>query len=39
LAGTSLKHHIRYFLFCLENFNIVAICGDYNGGGAVFAGM
>jgi hypothetical protein len=32
LAGTSLKHHIRYFLFCLENFNIVAICGDYNGG-------
>jgi len=32
LAGTSLKHHMRYFLFCLENFNIVAICGDYNGG-------
>jgi len=32
LAGTSLKHHIRYFLYCLENFNIVAICGDYNGG-------
>jgi len=32
LAGTSLKHHIRYFLYCLENFNVVAICGDYNGG-------
>ena len=32
LAGTSLKYHMRYFLFCLENFNIVAICGDYNGG-------
>ena len=33
LAGTSLKaSHMRYFLFCLENFNIVAICGDYNGG-------
>jgi hypothetical protein len=32
LPGTSLKHHIRYFLYCLENFNIVAMCGDYNGG-------
>jgi len=32
LAGTSLKHHIRYFLYCLENFNIIAVCGDYNGG-------
>ena len=32
LSGTSLKHHINYFLFCLENFNVVAICGDYNGG-------
>jgi hypothetical protein len=32
LAGTSLKHHIEYFLYCLENFNIIAICGDYNGG-------
>ena len=32
LSGTSLKHHIDYFLFCLENFNIVGICGDYNGG-------
>lgn len=32
LAGTSLKHHIRYFLYCLQNFNIIAVCGDYNGG-------
>ena len=32
LAGTSLKHHIKYFLYCLENFNIIAVCGDYNGG-------
>jgi len=32
LAGTSLKHHIRYFLYCLEYFNIIAVCGDYNGG-------
>jgi len=32
LAGTSLKHHIRYFLYCLQNFNITAVCGDYNGG-------
>jgi hypothetical protein len=32
LSGASLKNHINYFLFCLENFNVVAICGDYNGG-------
>lgn len=32
LSGTSLKNHIKYFLFCLENFNIIAVCGDYNGG-------
>ena len=32
LSGTSLKNHINYFLFCLDNFNVVAICGDYNGG-------
>jgi len=32
LSGTSLKHHINYFLYCLDNFNIVAIVGDYNGG-------
>ena len=32
LSGTSLKHHINYFLYCLDNFNIIAIVGDYNGG-------
>ena len=32
LSGTSLKHHINYFLYCLDNFNIVAVVGDYNGG-------
>lgn len=32
LNGEPLKAHIRYFLYCLDNFNIVAICGDYNGG-------
>lgn len=32
LAGTNLKHHINYFMYCLEHFNVVAICGDYNGG-------
>ena len=32
LSGTSLKKHIEYFLYCLENFNIVSVCGDYNGG-------
>ena len=32
LSGTSLKHHINYFLFCLQNFNVVGVCGDYNGG-------
>jgi hypothetical protein len=32
MAGTSLKHHIKYFHYLLNSFNIVAICGDYNGG-------
>ena len=32
LSGTSLKHHIIYFEYCLDNFNIVSIVGDYNGG-------
>lgn len=32
LAGTSLKEHIKYFLYILQNFNVVAICMDYNGG-------
>ena len=32
LSGTSLKYHIIYFEYCLDNFNIVSIVGDYNGG-------
>ena len=32
LAGTNLKHHIEYFHYILNYFNIVAIVGDYNGG-------
>jgi hypothetical protein len=32
MAGTSLKHHMQYFHYVLNHFNIVAICGDYNGG-------
>ena len=32
LSGTSLKHHIFYFKYCLDNFNIVQVVGDYNGG-------
>lgn len=32
LPGTNLKHHIKYFHYLLQNFNVVAIVGDYNGG-------
>ena len=32
LAGASLKDHIKYFLYVLKNFNVIAICMDYNGG-------
>tara|TARA_R110000824_G_scaffold42887_2_gene125684 strand:- start:12105 stop:13988 length:1884 start_codon:yes stop_codon:yes gene_type:complete len=32
LSGARLKEHIFYFYYLLTNFNIVAICGDYNGG-------
>lgn len=32
LSGTNLKYHIEYFHYLLNNFNIVAIVGDYNGG-------
>jgi hypothetical protein len=32
LSGSSLKDHIKYFLYVLQNFNVVAICMDYNGG-------
>ena len=32
LAGVSLKDHMKYFHYLLTHFNIVGICGDYNGG-------
>ena len=32
MSGTSLKSHIFYFLYLLQNFNIISIVGDYNGG-------
>jgi len=32
IAGVSLKDHMRYFHYILTHFNIVGICGDYNGG-------
>ena len=32
LPGTNLKKHMEYFKYVLENFNIIMIVGDYNGG-------
>lgn len=32
IAGVDLKEHMRYFLYLIQYFNIVGICGDYNGG-------
>jgi len=32
LSGSNLKTHINYMAYVLENFNIVAVVGDYNGG-------
>lgn len=32
IAGVSLKQHMEYFLYLIQHFNIVGICGDYNGG-------
>jgi len=32
LSGTNLKKHIEYLHYLLASFNIVAMCGDYNGG-------
>jgi hypothetical protein len=32
LSGSSLKDHIQYFLYILNNFNVVGVCMDYNGG-------
>jgi hypothetical protein len=32
VAGVSLKQHMQYFLYLITHFNIIGICGDYNGG-------
>lgn len=32
MPGQSLKAHIDYLVYIMQNFNIVFICGDYNGG-------
>lgn len=32
LSGSNLKTHIKYMAYLLENFNIVSVVGDYNGG-------
>ncbi len=32
MSGTRLKDHIFYFYYLLNNFNVVSIVGDYNGG-------
>lgn len=32
IAGVDLKEHMFYFHYLLTHFNVVGICGDYNGG-------
>lgn len=32
IAGVDLKEHMFYFHYVLTHFNVVGICGDYNGG-------
>ena len=32
IAGVDLKQHMFYFHYLLTHFNIIGICGDYNGG-------
>jgi hypothetical protein len=32
IAGVDLKEHMFYFFYLINHFNIVGICGDYNGG-------
>jgi len=32
LPGANLKTHIKYMAYLIQNFNIVSIVGDYNGG-------
>jgi hypothetical protein len=32
IAGVSLKQHMQYLLYLIQHFNIIGMCGDYNGG-------
>lgn len=32
MAGESLKNHMNYFNYLINNFNIISMVGDYNGG-------
>jgi hypothetical protein len=32
IAGVDLKEHMFYFHYLLKHFNVVGVCGDYNGG-------
>jgi hypothetical protein len=32
IAGLDLKFHMRYFLYLIQNFNVIGMVGDYNGG-------
>ena len=32
MSGTPLKEHIFYFKYLIDNFNIICMVGDYNGG-------
>jgi len=32
VSGANLKKHIEYLHYLMTSFNIVAMCGDYNGG-------
>jgi len=32
IAGVDLKEHMFYFHYLLTHFNVIGICGDYNGG-------
>lgn len=32
IAGVDLKEHMFYFHYLITHFNVIGICGDYNGG-------
>lgn len=32
IAGVDMKEHMFYFHYLLTHFNIIGMCGDYNGG-------